>query len=26
MSITLKLENFIIGQDITTTPYGYLLD
>lgn len=26
MSITLKLENFPIGQDITSTPYGYLLD
>ena len=26
MTLSLRLENFIIGQDITTTPYGYLLD
>ena len=26
MSVDLKLENFPIGQDITQTPYGYLLD
>ena len=26
MSVDLKLENFPIGQDINSTPYGYLLD
>ena len=26
MTVDLKLENFPIGQDITQTPYGYLLD
>ncbi len=26
MTISMTLENFPIGQDITTTPYGYLLD
>jgi len=26
MTVDLKLENFPIGLDITTTPYGYLLD
>ena len=26
MTVDLKLENFPIGQDITTTPYGYLLN
>lgn len=26
MSVDLRLENFPIGQDINSTPYGYLLD
>ena len=26
MTVSMTLENFPIGQDITTTPYGYLLD
>lgn len=26
MTVSLKLENFPIGQDIFSTPYGYLLD
>ncbi len=26
MSVDLRLENFPIGQDITSTPYGYLID
>ena len=26
MTVDLKLENFPIGQDINSTPYGYLLD
>jgi len=26
MSVSLRLENFPIGLDITQTPYGYLLD
>jgi len=26
MTVSMTLENFPIGQDITSTPYGYLLD
>jgi hypothetical protein len=26
MTLSMRLENFPIGQDITSTPYGYLLD
>ena len=26
MTVSMRLENFPIGQDITSTPYGYLLD
>ena len=26
MTVSMRLENFAIGQDITQTPYGYLLD
>ena len=26
MTLSMRLENFPIGQDITDTPYGYLLD
>ena len=26
MTLSLRLQNFPIGQDITSTPYGYLLD
>ena len=26
MTLSMRLENFPIGQDITQTPYGYLLD
>ena len=26
MTLSLRLQNFPIGQDITDTPYGYLLD
>ena len=26
MTVSITLENFPIGQDITSTPYGYLLD
>ena len=26
MTVSMKLENFPIGQDITTTPYGFLLN
>ena len=26
MTLSMRLVNFPIGQDITTTPYGYLLD
>lgn len=26
MTVSMRLENFPIGRDITTTPYGYLLD
>ena len=26
MTLSMRLENFPIGQDVTSTPYGYLLD
>ena len=26
MTVSMRLENWPIGQDITQTPYGYLLD
>jgi len=26
MTVSMRLENFPIGRDITSTPYGYLLD
>jgi len=26
MTVSMRLENFPIGQDITSTPYGFLLD
>jgi hypothetical protein len=26
MTLSMRLLNFPIGQDITSTPYGYLLD
>ena len=25
-TVTAKLENYPIGQDVESTPYGYLLD
>ena len=26
MTLSMRLENFPIGQDVTSTPYGYLID